>query len=54
MAVAPELRLTVLGTIVLVRTFLNYSLQLEVTGYLPWQGAKARQERQLPSAAGGD
>jgi len=36
----------ILGAIVLIRTFLSYSLQLEVTGYLPWQGEKARQEQQ--------
>ncbi len=46
-AVTPDLRsVLVLGAIVLIRTFLSYSLQLEVTGYLPWQGAKARQEQQ--------
>ena len=27
----------VLGGIVLIRTFLSFSLQLEVTGALPWQ-----------------
>lgn len=26
-----------LAVIVLIRTFLSYSLQLEVTGRLPWQ-----------------
>lgn len=42
-AVTPELRsVLVLGAIVLIRTFLSYSLQLEVTGYWPWQAAKAR------------
>ena len=46
-AVTPDLRsVLVLGAIVLIRTFLSYSLQLEVTGYLPWQGAKARKEQQ--------
>jgi len=29
--------LGVLAVIVLIRTFLSYSLQLEVTGRLPWQ-----------------
>lgn len=47
-AVTPDLRsVLVLGAIVLIRTFLSYSLQLEVTGYLPWQGAKARREQQV-------
>ena len=42
-AVTPELRsVLVLGAIVLIRTFLSYSLQLEVTGYWPWQAAQAR------------
>lgn len=27
----------ILALIVLIRTFLSYSLQLEVTGYLPWK-----------------
>jgi uncharacterized membrane protein len=45
-AVAPEPRtVAVLGGIVLIRTFLSYSLQLEVTGYWPWQAAKARKEQ---------
>lgn len=51
-AVTPDLRsVLVLGAIVLIRTFLSYSLQLEVTGYLPWQGAKARQEQQVATSA---
>ena len=29
--------LGILAVIVLIRTFLSYSLQLEVTGYLPWK-----------------
>lgn len=37
-AVAPTFEsLGVLAVIVLIRTFLSYSLQLEVTGRLPWQ-----------------
>ena len=53
-AVTPEPKtVAVLGGIVLIRTFLSYSLQLEVTGYWPWQGAKMRQEQQrAPQAAG--
>jgi uncharacterized membrane protein len=35
----------VLGGIVLIRTFLSFSLQLEVTGYWPWQAARARQQQ---------
>jgi hypothetical protein len=34
----------VLGGIVLIRTFLSFSLELEVTGYWPWQ--KNRQQQQ--------
>lgn len=46
-AVTPDLRsVLVLGAIVLIRTFLSYSLQLEVTGYWPWQGAKVQADRQ--------
>lgn len=42
-AVTPDLRsVAILGCIVLIRTFLSYSLQLEVTGYWPWQTAKAQ------------
>lgn len=51
-AVTPEPKtVAVLGGIVLIRTFLSYSLQLEVTGYWPWQGAKMRQEKQAQQAA---
>ena len=46
-AVTPEPKsVAVLGGIVLIRTFLSYSLQLEVTGYWPWQAARVRQEQQ--------
>ena len=51
-AVTPELRsVLVLGAIVLIRTFLSYSLQLEVTGYWPWQAAQARAAQQNAGAA---
>ncbi len=51
-ALTPDLRsVSILGAIVLIRTFLSYSLQLEVTGYLPWQGAKAREEQQAAPGA---
>lgn len=37
-AVAPTLEnLAVLGVIVLIRTFLSFSLELEVSGRWPWQ-----------------
>ena len=46
-AVTPDIRsVMVLGAIVLIRTFLSYSLQLEVTGYWPWQAARAKQAAQ--------
>jgi len=45
-AVTPDARsVAVLGGIVLIRTFLSFSLELEVTGYWPWQ--KNRQQPQL-------
>ena len=41
-AVTPTFEsLGVLAVIVLIRTFLSYSLQLEVTGRLPWRSAPA-------------
>ena len=43
-AVTPDARsVAVLGGIVLIRTFLSFSLELEVTGYWPWE--KNRQPR---------
>ena len=49
-AVTPDARsVAVLGGIVLIRTFLSFSLQLEVTGYWPWQ--KARQQQAAAEAA---
>ncbi len=37
-AVTPTIRsVTVLGAIVLIRTFLSFSLELEITGRWPWQ-----------------
>jgi uncharacterized membrane protein len=45
-AVTPDLRsLAVLGGIVAIRTFLSFTLQLEVTGYWPWQSARARRQQ---------
>jgi uncharacterized membrane protein len=41
-AVSPTLEnMAVLGAIVLIRTFLSFSLELEITGRWPWQ-AKSR------------
>ena len=46
-AVTPDARsVAVLGGIVLIRTFLSFSLELEVTGYWPWQ--KNRQQQVTP------
>lgn len=46
-AVTPDARsVAVLAGIVLIRTFLSFSLQLEVTGYWPWQAARARAQQQ--------
>ncbi|MGY4708033.1 DUF1622 domain-containing protein [Mycolicibacterium sp. CBM1] len=37
-AVTPDARsVAVLGGIVLIRTFLSFSMELEITGYWPWQ-----------------
>jgi len=42
--VAPTLQnVVVLGIIVLIRTFLSLSLQLEIEGKLPWQRERRRQ-----------
>ena len=48
-AVTPDARsVAVLGGIVLIRTFLSFSLELEVTGYWPWQ--KNRQQQTAPQS----
>jgi uncharacterized membrane protein len=40
-AVTPSISsVSVLGIIVLIRTFLSFSLELEITGRWPWQSAK--------------
>jgi uncharacterized membrane protein len=40
-AITPTLdSVLVLGLIVLIRTFLSFSLELEITGRWPWQSAK--------------
>lgn len=49
-AVTPDARsVAVLAGIVLIRTFLSFSLELEVTGYWPWQ--KSRQQQDAAAAA---
>jgi len=41
-AVQPTLRdVGVLAAIVLIRTFLSFSLEIEITGRLPWQRAES-------------
>ncbi|SDB84195.1 Uncharacterized membrane protein [Raineyella antarctica] len=49
-AVAPTYRsVGVLGVIVLIRTFLSFSLELEITGRWPWQSR--RDDGMQPAAA---
>lgn len=46
-AVTPSAQsVAILGGIVLIRTFLSFTLELEVTGYWPWQ--KNRQQQPVP------
>lgn len=41
-AVAPTLEnMAVLGAIVIIRTFLSFSLELEISGRWPWQSKRA-------------
>jgi uncharacterized membrane protein len=50
-AVTPDARsVAVLAGIVLIRTFLSFSLELEVTGSWPWQ--KNRQQQQAAPQSG--
>ena len=40
-AIGPTLQdLSVLGLLVLIRTFLSFSLEVEITGRWPWQSGK--------------
>jgi len=49
-AVSPTLEsVAALAVIVLIRTFLSWSLELEITGRWPWQG----KEKQVPAESGG-
>lgn len=43
----------VLGVIVLIRTFLSFSLEVEIYGRLPWRGSKARAETAAETTAVG-
>lgn len=50
-AVAPTLDNAInLAIIVLIRTFLSFSLDVEITGMLPWRQAKAGQPDDVPPA----
>ena len=50
-ATSPTFRsVGVLATIVLIRTFLSFSLELEVAGRWPWDRERDDQLRALPSA----
>ena len=43
-AVEPDLRnLAILAAIVLIRTFLSYSIEVEIAGRWPWQGRAAEE-----------
>jgi uncharacterized membrane protein len=49
-AISPTLEsVAALAVIVLIRTFLSWSLELEITGRWPWQG----KEEQVPAKPGG-
>lgn len=53
-AVAPTLgSVVVLGVIVLVRTFLSFSLEVELTGQWPWQRTSRLQNAAPPAGASG-
>ena len=50
-AVTPDARsVAVLGGIVLIRTFLSFSLELEVTGKWPWQKGPGTPATPVPAA----
>jgi uncharacterized membrane protein len=51
-AVAPTVQnVGVLGLIVLIRTFLSFSLQVEIDGVLPWRRNASRPSDPLPRSA---
>jgi uncharacterized membrane protein len=48
-AISPTFRgVGVLAIIVLIRTFLSFTLELEIDGHWPWQRQTARAERVAP------
>jgi uncharacterized membrane protein len=50
-AVQPSLEnVAVLGLIVLIRTFLSFSLEVEIDGRWPWQSAASGRTAPLPAA----
>lgn len=52
-AVTPTARsVAVLAGIVLIRTFLSFSLELEVTGAWPWQAARVRKQQAAAEGTG--
>lgn len=54
-AVTPTLKsVGVLAAIVLIRTFLSWSLELEITGRWPWQKARAPQAAGAEPAGAGE
>lgn len=49
-AVAPTVTsVSVLGGVVLIRTFLSFSLELEISGRWPWQSASTQPDRDFPA-----
>jgi uncharacterized membrane protein len=52
-AITPTLdSVVVLGLIVLIRTFLSFSLELEITGRWPWQKKTAGEDNVSPATGG--
>jgi Protein of unknown function (DUF1622) len=52
-AVQPSLEnVAVLGLIVLIRTFLSFSLEVEIDGRWPWQHSVLRPTAQSPASRG--
>ncbi|MFT2817513.1 DUF1622 domain-containing protein [Leifsonia sp. A12D58] len=50
-AITPTLEsVAVLAGIVLIRTFLSFSLELEMTGRWPWQNQEKAEPEELPTA----
>jgi uncharacterized membrane protein len=46
-AVGPTLQdLSILGVLVLIRTFLSFALQVEITGRWPWRAGDAGREEE--------